>query len=258
MATTATTTTTAPATTTTPATTTVVSKIEHDWTWIQQHLLALVLVALLIGGAVYGVEGIIARHDAANDSKYAALLATQTAQTKTLVQQLSDFEAQATVRDQQYQATIASLAQSINTRNANAKKQAQVDANLDVSAAAARLAQQTQAAAGEVTVSNNDVLVDLPITRRIVDNLDTLPVVQADLVDTQTQLNAQKALTADAQTDTTNAKAVINSQTVQLADQTKACNAQVKAVKAKNRRTIIKAVVITAASVALLILTHGA
>src|ERR1700677_970042 len=169
MATTATTTTTAPATATTPATTTVVSKIEHDWTWIQQHLLALVLVALLIGGAVYGVEGIIARHDAANDSKYAALLATQTAQTKTLVQQLSDFEAQATVRDQQYQATIASLAQTINTRNANAKKQAQVDANLDVSAAAARLAQQTQAAAGEVTVSNNDVLVDLPITRRIVD-----------------------------------------------------------------------------------------
>ena len=238
---TTTTSTTTPATATAPAaTTTVVSKIEHDWTWIQQHLLALVLVAILIGGAVYGVEGIIARHDAANDSKYAALLATQTAQTKTLVQQLSDFETQATVRDEQYQATITSLAQTINTRNANAKKQAQVDANLDVNAAAARLATQTQASAGEVTVSNNDVVLDLPITRRIVDNLDTLPVVQADLVDTQTQLNAQKALTADAQTDATNAKAVISAQALQLTDQTKACNAEIKSIKAKNRRTNIK------------------
>src|ERR1700677_3472747 len=157
MATTATTTTTAPATATTPATTTVVSKIEHDWTWIQQHLLALVFVALLIGGSVYGVEGIITRHDAANDSKYAAILATQAAQTKTLQTQFASSEQESATRDAQYQATISSLAQNISKRNANAKQQAATDATLDATGAAQKLAAQTQATAGEVTVSGNSV-----------------------------------------------------------------------------------------------------
>jgi hypothetical protein len=232
------------ATTTTPASptapTSVVSSIKHDWTWFQQHLLGLVFVALLIGGAVYGVEGIIARHDAANDSKWAAILATQVAQTKTLQAQFASFEQESAARDAQYQATISSRAQNISKRNVAAKQQATVDATLDAAGSAQKLAAQTQASAGEVAVSGNNVVLDLPITRRIVVALDALPVAQADLADTQSQLVAQTALTVDANHNLANSQAVVASFAQQSIDQTKSCNAQIKSIKAKNRRTNIK------------------
>lgn len=244
MTTTATTTTTAAPATTTPAPptdTTIVATIQKDWSWLVSHLILLAVVGLLVAGAVYGVDSIVARHDAARSTQFAQILATQAAQTKTLQQQLAADEAATAVRDAQYQATIAQLSKSIQVRDANAQKQQQTDATLDSVSAASRLAAQTGAQPGEITVAGDNVTLDLPITRRVVAVFDELSVAQADLQDTQNQLTAQTGLTADANTKLVDADKVITSQTAQIADGVKSCNAQIKTLNAKHRRGIIKA-----------------
>lgn len=221
-------------------TTPIQSVIKRDYAWFTQHILLLAFIALLVGGSVYGVNSIIARHDAANSTKFEQILATQVAETKSLQQQMAADQAANDVRDAAYQKTISTLSQSIVQRDANAKKQVAVDSTLDASAAAARLVQQTNAAPNEVTVAGSLVTMDLPITRDVVTALDNLVRVTGDLQDTQGQLTAQIGLTADANKNLTDAKSVISSQTIQIADQVKSCNAQIATVKAKARKSKFK------------------
>lgn len=223
-----------------PTTTTILTTIKADWTWVFQHLLALSFVALLIVGAVYFVDNRVAAHDAANATKYEQILNTQIQQTAALQKQLAADEAASTARDAAYQATIATLAKSISVRDANAKQQQQVDANLDTAGAAARLVQQTKAAPGEITVQGMDVSIDLPITRNIVADLDSLSAAQNDLLDTQKQLAAQTLVSTDTAASLVDAHAVIASQTKQIAAGTTACNAQITALKAGQRKSVIK------------------
>ena len=225
----------------TTTTTPITAVIKRDYAWFTQHILLLAFIAMLVGGAVYGVDSIIARHDVATSQKFEQILQQQAAQTATLQKQLSDDEAVNAQRDAQFQATIASLSQSIVQRDANAKKQSAVDASLSAAAAAQRLVQQTGASPSQVTVSGNLVTMDLPLTRNVVSDLDALVVARGDLADTQKQLTAQSGLTADANQNLVDAKKVIGSQTLQLADQTAACKSEIKTLKAKQRKNLFKA-----------------
>lgn len=224
----------------TNATTPITTIIKRDYAWFTQHILLLAFIALLVGGAVYGVDSIIARHDAATSDKFAVLLQQQTAQTKVLQQQMAADQAANDLRDAAYQKTIASLSQSIVQRDANAKKQTAVDATLDANAAAARLVQQTNAATGEITVAGSLVTMDLPITRNVVADLDNLSRITGDLADTQGQLTAQSSLTADATQNLADAQKVIAAQNLQLADQTKSCTAQITTLKAAARKSKLR------------------
>jgi len=219
----------------------VSSKLSQDWTWVTHHLAALVITGALVIGSVYGVESLIAKHDAGEATKYTALLNTQAEQIKTVQSQLAANEAAEEARDAAYQKTIAQLAQSIATRNTQVQQQVKNDATLSTQEAAVRLATQTGAKAGEVTATATGVDIDLPVTRGIVTSLDLLPVAQADLADTQKQLVAQKALTVDAQNDATGQKNLANMYQGQLTIQTEACNATIKSLKAKRRKSILKA-----------------
>ncbi len=219
---------------------TIIATVKKDWTWLTSHIILLIIVVGLMVGAVYFVDSIVARHDAENSSKYSAILAEQVTQTKNLQNQLTADEAASAQRDVQYQAIISSLAQNIQKRDANAKKQQTTDAGLDVAGTASRLAEQTEATSGEITTSGNNVVLDLPIARRVVVDLDALPAAKADLDDAQKQLEAQNVLTADAIKDASDAKKVIAAQTLTLADSTKSCNAQISTLKANARKSKIK------------------
>jgi hypothetical protein len=245
MTTTATTTTTAPSATPGATDSTIITTIKRDWSWLVSHLIVLAFVALLVVGAVYGVDSIVAKHEAAQEGKYAQILKQQETQTTLLQQQLAQDAAQAEIRDAQYQATIAQLSKSIQVRDTSAKKQQQTDSTLNAVSAAARLAQQTNAQAGEITVANDNITLDLPITKDVVTKLDALTQVQADLQDEQNEFAAQVGLTNDANTKLADADKVIASQTLQLTDSTKACQAQVKALKAHYRKKLIKVGVIS-------------
>jgi len=120
------------------------------------------------------------------------------------------------------------------------KKQQATDAALTAVAAAQRIAQQTQAGPGEVTATANNLTVDLTVARRVTGALDALPVAMGDLADTQKQLSAQQALTADAVANTTEAQKVILSQNAQIADAAKSCDVRVTAEQAKTRKAGIK------------------
>lgn len=237
--TTATTATTASAATKTVIPTTI-STISKDWNYITQHIILLLVIAALVFGSVYGIEGLIAKHDAATASKYETILNTQAGQTKALQQQLSQDSAASAQRDAQYQSTISQLSASIAQRNATEQQQQKTDATLDAVSAAQRLTEQTQASNGEIIAEQNNVQLDLPTARRVVSNLDSIPVISANLADTQKQLTAQEGLTADTKSQLADAKTLIASQNQQQVDTTKACNAQISSLKAQARKSKMK------------------
>lgn len=243
-----------PAPTPTPVKT---SWFTSEWIWITSHIFTLLLAGALTVGAIYFVESIITKHDTANATQTAATLATQVAQTKTLEQEIITFEAAEQQRDAEYQKTIAQLTQSITARDNNAQKQQIVDSTLDATAAAQRLIQQTHAGPSEVTTVANTVVLDLPVARDVVSGLDALPVAQADLKDTQSQLTAQKAITKDVQTDDDDQKKLVASQKVLLTDANKNCTAQIAVVNAKARTGKIKAFLLGAAAVAAVVFGHA-
>lgn len=209
---------------------------------IKSHLVAIVLVFALVFGAVWGVDSLIARHDGATSARYETLLANQTAQTVALQKQLTTDEAQWSVIQAQLLAANAQLVKSIQQRDVATKQQQTIDASLDAITGAQRLASQTRANPGEVTVGAGDsVTLDLSILRTVVSSLDLLPTVQADLTDTRTQLANETTIANNAISDVAAEKAVVASQATQLVDQTNACVAQIKTLKAHQRKNLIKA-----------------
>lgn len=206
----------------------------------RHHLILLVLAAVLVTGSVYGVEGVIARHDLENSTKWNSILQTQTAQTVALQKQIASDEEVAAIRDAAYQKTISQLAQTISVRNAQTQQQVKNDASLNAQQAAIRLATQTNAQAGEIGVAGDTISLDLPITRNIISNLDLLETAQADLSDTEKQLAAQQGLTADAAADDNKQKSLVAALQTEVLDSDKACLAQVKTLKAQNRKSKIK------------------
>jgi hypothetical protein len=219
----------------------VVSSITTDWNWIKAHAALLVLVASLTAGSVYGVTNIIANHDAANAKLADARLAVATAQTTAAQQQLAQEQTQLLALVQQLQAQNAKLSQSIVQRNAQTATQVKTDATLNAQEAAVRLSTQTQAQPGEVVAANDTVVLDLPMSRRVVGDLDLLVSAQNNLSDTQTELANETQLFNKSQEEVADQTKVISDLQAQSKEQTVAYNMELTAVKAQARRGKIKA-----------------
>lgn len=221
-----------------PVTPITVTPAKTGW-WVFP-IAPLIIFGLFAAAAVYEIDSLVARLDAANASKYASALAIQATQTKTLQDQLAADSAASALRDAGYQKTIAQLSQSISARNAQNIQQQKVDSTLDATTAAQRLTLQTKAGINEVSTNGNNVVVDLPIARNLVEDLDAYTSTLGDLADTQKQLASQTNLTADAKKEAADAESVVASQGIQLVDSTKSCNAQVASVKAAARKSKFK------------------
>src|SRR5271156_449385 len=105
------------ATETTPVTT-VASKLTSDLAWLKTHIIMLVIVVGLAWGGVYGVESLIAKHDAAQEAKYSVILQAQTAQTTAIENKLSSDETNWNQLAQQLTAQNTQLAQQVASRDA--------------------------------------------------------------------------------------------------------------------------------------------
>lgn len=219
---------------------TVVSVIAKDWSWFVSHLVALILVGALVAGGVYGVESLIAKHDAATLAKDNAALATVVAQNQTLISEAQSKDALLQQAIASLSAANAQLSAQQNARNVQLATQVKTDATLSAQQAADRLTQQTKAAPGEITASGNNVTVDLPMSRQLVTDLDMLPVVTANLADETTKLTNETTLATTAEADVTAQKAEISGLNTQLADSAVACAAEVKTEKAKARKGKLK------------------
>jgi hypothetical protein len=233
------------------------STLSKDWAWVTSHLIT---IAILAGLGVFGfqkVESLTEAHEAKEAALYSSLSAAQVAQNQTLENQLKTDEANWATIQSQLLAQNSQLTQEITQKNQQLALQVKSDANLDTQDAAARLAQQTQASAGEVTATGSGITIDLPTTRRVVSDLDTLLATQSDLASTQTQLSNETTIAANTQKDDDDQKKLVSGLTTQIADDSKACDARVSAAKAGAKKSGIKGFFYGVAVVGLALLGHS-
>lgn len=213
-----------------------ITVIKNDLSWIKGHIFLLLAVAILIFVGVYGIESVFAAHDKQKAAETQQILAAAQAQTQLVLTKLLQDEQNWSAQNAQNQQLILTLAQTISKRDAAGQKQQQIDTTLSAKDAAQRLSQQTKAGTGEIVAQGDSVLLDLPVTRQVVQLLDTLPVVQADLADTQKQLGAETVVATNLQANVTEQKTLIDALKTQNTDQVNACKAEVKSLKAEARK----------------------
>lgn len=197
-----------------------VPAIEKDVVWLKGHIVlvlaSVALIAAIVMGSISLVEGLVERHDARTAATQQAIKQTADQNQAAMLSQLQQMRADDQVRDQQYQATIQSLVSRMAAERAATAKQVATDATLDTRAAADRLIGQTKASPSEVTVTNDTVTMDLPLTRTVVADLDQLVQSQSDVANFAAQLDAQKELTADAKGERDKAMSVVAADKVEL------------------------------------------
>lgn len=198
--------------------------ITDDLKWLRTHLILLVLVVGLAFGGIYGVESVVAKHDTATSTKYELILQQQEKQTAAL-------EASWQVVQAQLIAQNTQLAQSMALANKNLAVQIQKNATLTAQEAASQIATTTQ---GTASASGNNVVLDLLTARKVSDALITLPVVQTELVDTTQQLKNTQIILTNTQADVIQQKELIKAEV-------DSCNAQIKTLKAHQRKNILRA-----------------
>jgi hypothetical protein len=228
----------------TPPTTSPLVTIERDITWIRGHVLSVLLSLALIAGCVMlsvsWVQGLIEKHDERAAAAQQAKEGVSTQQQAALLAQLQQIHNDDVARDQAQQAQIQTLITQMAQQHAVTAKQLQTDASLNAQAAAARLVSQTKASVNQVTVANDLVTMDLPLTRVVIADLDLLPQAQNDVTNLNAQLDAQKILTTDAQSERDKAQQVITADKTELIATIKAdnaaCKVQVDAQASKDRK----------------------
>lgn len=237
----------APAAVAKPATPAVVSPfvaIENDVVWIRTHVLAILFAVALIGGLTLGgitlTENLIERHDARVAAAQQQKEGVDTATQQALLAQLTQDRAADAARDAAQTTLIQTLVAQMAQQRAATAKQVATDSTLDAQSAAARLTTQTKANPGDITVSGNNIIMPLPITRTIVADLDLLPQAQSDVNNLQAQLTAQQTLTTDAKSELADDNKVIAADKDELVATIKAdnaaCKVQVDAQAKKDRK----------------------
>jgi len=214
-----------------PATATPVpiSTITQDLTWIRGHVITVLLVVALIIGGILGGVGLVEHLEEKHDARVAAAdlkkEGVDTATTQALVAQLAQEHADNVQRDAQQSALIQTLVAQMAAQRAATAKQVATDNTLSATDAASRLAVQTKAAPGDITVANNNVTMSLPITRQVVSDLDLLTQAQSDVSNLSGQLSAQQILTNDSKVELATANQVIAADKTELIATIKADNA---------------------------------
>lgn len=254
MATTTTTPVPAPAT---PATPSLVSTVETDLkgdvqkietavkadattakTWLQKHERIVLTALVLLAGSWFGDHWL--NVTAAHDKQQAAIAAQQLDEQKTKDTQLA---AQVTQLSSQYQTVVTQLTQEnaqltskVQNRVTVLHDQVQTDQSLPLPDLGARWAQLANIAPADISASTAGITVTDTGARETVSQLEQVPVLQANLKDTQT-------IADNKQDELTKANAVVTAQTTQIAglnttitDDDKSCKADIASVKATARK----------------------
>lgn len=218
---------------------TIETKLKADYTWLTTHLIQLAIVGVLVIASVWGVESIIARHDSAISSRYDALAAQSAAQNQTIQKQSADAIAQLATQNSLLQTQVAGLAQAISSRDAallNLQKQV---INMQPPALAAEWPKYITH--GTVSALPDGVKLDVPAAQDTLQQLEAVPVLQADNKSLSDANGKQAAeITNDAAALKSSQDALDTEKLSHVADQ-KACEADKKTLKAQARKGKLKA-----------------
>ena len=200
-----------------------------DWTFILQHIILLLIAAGLIFGSVYGVESLLSKHDAAVESKYTQILATQTAQTLSLEKQVSTDESNWSQQQAQVVAQLQTDQKTMANKDAqitaiigkiNTYQPPQIVADL-----------QPKLHAGIATILTDGIKLDTAAARDVDTQITQGTAAEADLVTTKTDLNSEIDLNSKVKQGITDVNNALTAEQKKNADQVQSCNNQITTLK---------------------------
>lgn len=216
----------------------VTSVIANDWNWLKTHLVLLVLVIALGFGGVYGIETIVAKHDAAEATKDALILQQQTTLTKSIEDKLaSDSTAHA--------AAEAQLTAQINAdHDAMARRDAQVSqliAKINIMQPPQLVADlQPKLHAGTATELSDGIKLDVAAARDVDEQITAGQTAQADVNTLKGEVAAQTTITANTKADLVTANKAIDGEKQKNVDQVSACKTETDKLKSDARKGKMK------------------
>ena len=205
--------------------------------WIESHerLLLVAVAGVVLWFGIGRVDSLIARHDNANLQQAQVVAQVQQEKTAALAKQVAEQAAQYQALADKVQVQNAALVQA-NTELATAlAKQQRTDASLPPTELVNRWS--TLVPQAKPTVTPSGVALDTPSAVATVQALEAVPVLTAQVSNTQKELdNAQSLVTAEGQQVTT-LNTEVGSLRTQLGDNQAVCQAQIAVVRAEARKS---------------------
>lgn len=205
--------------------------------WIEAHerLLLVAVAGVVLWFAIGRVDSLIARHDNANLQQAQVTAQTQADKTAAIAEQVAKQSAQyASLAAKVQQQNNALMQANIALSTALAKQQ-HTDASLPPTELVNRWS--TLVPQAKPTVTPSGVALDTPSAVATVQALEVVPVLTAQVSNTQKELsNAQSLVTAEGQQVTT-LNTEVGSLRTQLGDNQAVCQAQIAVVRADARKS---------------------
>ena len=205
--------------------------------WIEAHerLLLVAVAGVVLWFGIGRVDSLIARHDNANLQQAQVVAQAQSDKTAAIAEQVAQQSAQYQALADKVQVQNAALVQA-NTELATAlAKQQRTDASLPPTELVNRWS--TLVPQAKPTVTPSGVALDTPSAVATVQALEAVPVLTAQVSNTQKELdNAQSLVTAEGQQVTT-LNTEVGSLRTQLGDNQAVCQAQIAVVRAEARKS---------------------
>lgn len=217
-------------------------EIKQDLTWLQKHERLLIVFITLVALVFLGMKYLNYRvqHDQIASSNSAQVLQLQKEQNDKLASQMvleqSQYQAELKMWQQQNQALLG----QINAKNAALKEQQEKDKTLPLPDLAIRWKTIVPLKDGDLAVSSTGISVTDQGARDTVSQLERVPVLQSD-VNNLTVLNSNKDTQISKLNDLNSGLTTqVGGLQTQIKDTENKCNADIKLLKDKERKSKIK------------------
>lgn len=221
----------------------ITSTVSKDLDWARHHLFLLVAIVVLVIGSIYGIESILSSHAHESFLQQQAILQQFQEQNKLIQTQTKAEIETLTQQNVILQQQLTTLTVAIASRDAQLVKDREQIKTLPPP----QLAIKWGTAANEpapVLDSNNNFVVPFPLGVKSVDALITVPILEKDKTDLQTQLTVETTVANNNDVKFQDEKKAHGSDQEACKQTIVTKDAEIKDIKAKNRkRNIIIAIV---------------
>jgi hypothetical protein len=212
--------------------------ITDELNWLKTHLVLLVILVSLTFGGVYGVETLVAKHDASTASQYQAIATATAAQNAAIQAQTQQQIALLAAQNSQLEAQISQLSQAISNRDAELIKQQAKIPTLSPVQVASNI--QPLLTKGTATVEPTGILLDTPASQDVLAQLEELPICKADEADLKAIETKQETEIANLFTSNGSLQTALTSEKTSHKADVEANAKELTKVKADARKSKLK------------------
>jgi len=221
----------------------ITSTVSKDIDWARHHLFLLVAIVVLVIGSVYGIESMLANRAHETFLQQQAILQQFQDQNKQVQAQTKAEIDALTQQNTVLQQQLSTLTVAIATRDAQLVKDRAQIKTLPPSELATKWGTVANEPAPSLD-SNNNFIVPFPLGVKSVDALVTVPVLEQDKKDLQTQLVAETNVANNNDGKFQDEKKAHQSDQEACKQTIVTKDAEIKDIKAKNRkRNILVAII---------------